>query len=83
MFSPLATRKAQGSIQAGMVQEDLKVASRIPASRQLEGLKAHTHSDTPSPTRPHLPTVPPPGPSVYKPSHRARTLPAEEPLSIF
>jgi hypothetical protein len=31
-------------------------------------LKAHTHSDTPTPTWPHLLTVPFPGPSIYKPS---------------
>jgi hypothetical protein len=41
-FSPLSSRKEHGSIQAGIVQEelrvlhfDLKAASRILASRQL------------------------------------------------
>ena len=29
-----------------------------------QGIKADAHSDTPIPTRPHLP-----GPSIYKPSH--------------
>jgi hypothetical protein len=60
-----------------MVQEELRVlhlhlkaASRILVSRQYyEGLKAHTHSDTPTPTGPHLLIVPLPGPSIYKPSH--------------
>ena len=31
-------------------------------------LKAHAHSDTPIPTRPHLQTVPLPGPSIFKPT---------------
>ena len=42
-FSPLSSRKEHGSIQAGMVQEELsvlhlhlKAASRMLASRQLE-----------------------------------------------
>jgi hypothetical protein len=34
-----------------------------------EGLRAHTHDDTPVPTRPHLLIVPLLGPSIYKPSH--------------
>ena len=34
-----------------------------------EGLKAHTHSDAPTPTGSHLLKVPPPTPSKYKPSH--------------
>jgi hypothetical protein len=34
-----------------------------------EGLKAHTHNDTPTPTRPHLLIVPLPGSSIYKPWH--------------
>jgi hypothetical protein len=29
----------------------------------------HTHSNTPTPTRPHLQIVPLPGPSIYKPPH--------------
>jgi hypothetical protein len=32
-----------------------------------EGLKTHPHSDTLSPTRPHLLIVPLPGPSIFKP----------------
>jgi hypothetical protein len=31
-----------------------------------KGLKAYTHSDTPSPTRPELLIVPVPGPGIYK-----------------
>ena len=32
-------------------------------------LKAHTHSDTPTPTMPHLLIVPLPRLSIYKPPH--------------
>ena len=71
----LSSRREHGSIQAGMVQEELralhrhlKATSRILASRQL-GLKAHIHSATPTPTGPHLLIVPLSGPSIYKPSH--------------
>jgi hypothetical protein len=72
----LSSRWEQGSILAGIVQEELRVvhlhlkaASGRLASRQLdEGLKAHTHSDTPTPTGPHLLKVPLPGKSIYKPS---------------
>ena len=73
-FSPLSSRWEHGSIQAGMVQEELRVlhfylkaARRILASRQL-GLKVHAHSVTPLPTGPHLLIVPFPGSSIYKPS---------------
>jgi hypothetical protein len=75
MSSTLSSRQEHGSIQAGMVQEELRVRhlylkaarSRL-ASRQL-GLKAHVHGDTPTPARPHLLIVPLPGPSIYNPSH--------------
>jgi hypothetical protein len=58
-----------------MVQEELRVlhlhlkaAGRILASKQVgQGIKAHAHSDIPTPTRPHLPTVPLPGLSIHKP----------------
>ena len=61
-FSPLPSRWEQGNIQAGMVQEELRVlclhpkaASGRPTSRQLGwGSYTHTHSDTPIPTRSHL-----------------------------
>jgi hypothetical protein len=61
-FSPLSSTREHGSIQAGTVQEELRIlhlvpktARRILVSRQLgQGLKAHTHSDTPTLTRPHL-----------------------------
>jgi hypothetical protein len=32
-----------------------------------EGWEAHAHSDTPTPTGPHILIVPLPGPSIYKP----------------
>jgi len=59
--SPLSSRQENGSIQADMVQDEqrdlhlhLKAANRILVSRQVdEGLKVHTHSDTPTP-RPQL-----------------------------
>ena len=61
-FSPLPSRWEHGSIQAGMVQEELRVlylhpkaASGRLTSRQLGwGSYTHTHSDTPIPTRSHL-----------------------------
>jgi hypothetical protein len=61
-FSPLSSRWEHGSIQAGMVQEELRVlrlhskaASGRLTSRQLGwGSYAYTHSDTPIPTRSHL-----------------------------
>jgi hypothetical protein len=57
-FSPLLSRQKHGSVQAGMVQEELRVphlclkaASRILTSRQLgQGLKALAHGNTPTPT---------------------------------
>jgi hypothetical protein len=63
--------------KAGMMQAELRVlhlhlkaAIKIQASRQLGwGFKAHTHSDTPTPTGPYLLLVPLPGRSIYKPSH--------------
>jgi hypothetical protein len=59
-----------------MVQEELRVLHlvlktnrRRLAPRQLdEGLKAHAHSDTRTPTRPHFLMVLCPRPSIYKPS---------------
>ena len=59
--SPFSSRWEHGNIQTDMGKEELKVLHlhpkapmRLLASRQLgEGLKAHTHSDTPTP-RPHL-----------------------------
>jgi hypothetical protein len=61
-FSPLSSRWEHGSIQAGMAQADLRVLCLHPkaasgrlTSRQLGwGSSAHTHSDTPTPTRSHL-----------------------------
>jgi hypothetical protein len=78
-FSPLSSRWEHGSIQAGMVQEELralhlhlKAASCIwlPGSYN-ERLIAHTHSDIPTPTGPNLLILPHlliPGPCIYKPS---------------
>jgi hypothetical protein len=79
-FSPLSSRQEHGSIQAGMVQEELRVlhlhlkaASRILTSRQLgQGIKAHAHNDPPTTTRPHFLIVPLPGPCVYNPSQWER-----------
>jgi hypothetical protein len=72
-FSPLSSRWEHGIIQAGMVQEELRVlhlhlkATRIKlTSRQL---KANTHSDSVPPTRPHLQIVPFPGPSIFELPH--------------
>jgi hypothetical protein len=66
-----------GSIQAGMVQEELKLLPLVPkaARRRLasspggwdKGLKPHVHSDIPTLTRPYLQIVPLPGPSIFKP----------------
>jgi hypothetical protein len=63
-------------IKAGTVQEELRVlylhlktANRILTVSQLRNrLKAQAHSDTPTPTRPHLPIVPVPVSSIHKPS---------------
>jgi hypothetical protein len=59
---PLSINQEHDSIQAGIVQEELralhlhlKAVRRRLVSRQLdEGLKAHPHKAIPTPTRPHL-----------------------------
>jgi hypothetical protein len=79
-FCPLSSRQEHGSIQAGMVQVQMKVlylhlkaTIRILSSWQLGWhLKAHTHSAMLTPTRPHLLIVPLPRLSIYKPSQRGR-----------
>jgi hypothetical protein len=50
----------------------LKANRRRPVYRQLRrrSLKAHPHSDTLSPIRPHLLIVPLPGPRIFKPSQK-------------
>jgi hypothetical protein len=61
-FSPTSSRWEHGSIQAGMVQAELRVLCLHPkaasgrlTSRQLGwGSYTHTHSDTHIPTRSHL-----------------------------
>jgi len=77
-FSSLSSRWEHGSIQTGMVQEELRVLhlhqkgtrSRLSILRQLAGRSpSPCHSDTLSPTRPHLLIVSLPGPSIYKSSH--------------
>ena len=76
-FSPLSSRWEHGSIHSGMAQAELRVLCLHPkaasgrlTSRQLGwGSYAHTHSDTPTSTRPHLQMVLLPGPRIYKPSH--------------
>ena len=59
-----------------MVPEELRVPYLVPkavmsrlTSRQLGGrsLKAHPHSDTLPPTRPHVLIVLFPGPNIFKP----------------
>jgi hypothetical protein len=61
-FSPLSSRWNHGSVQVGMVQEELRVLHLHlkAARRRLPGiedevLKVHAHNDTLLPTRPHLP----------------------------
>ena len=54
-----------------MVQRDLRVLhlhlkAGFQAARMI---KAHAHSDTPTPTKPHFQILPLPRPSTYKPSH--------------
>jgi hypothetical protein len=57
-------------MQAGMVQAELRVSTSCSEGKQKtgsfqgEGLKAHAHSGTPTPTKPHLLIVPLPGPSI-------------------
>jgi hypothetical protein len=61
-FSPLSSRWEHGSIQAGMVQEELRVlclhpkaaSGRLTSRQPGWGSYTHTHSDTPIPTRSHL-----------------------------
>ena len=81
-FSPVSSGQEHGNIQAGMVQEELrllhlhlKAASRVLTSRQLgQGSNSphsqwHTYINMATPTpRPHLLIVPLPGPSICKPS---------------
>ena len=81
-FNPLLSRWEHGSIQAGLVQEELRVlrlhlksATRILASRQLgwvlkliPTLNTYSNKVTPTPTGPQLLIVLLPGPSIYKPS---------------
>jgi hypothetical protein len=67
--------RKHGSVQADIVQElrvlhlVSKTNRRRLASRQLgrRSLKAHPHSDTLPPTKPHLLIVPLPRPSIFKP----------------
>jgi hypothetical protein len=81
-FSPLSARLEHGSIQAGMVQEELSVLY-LPlkdASRRL-GFQAAKmrvlkpkhllQQDHPYSNRPHSLIVPLPGPSIYKPLQEA------------
>jgi len=73
--------REHGSIQAGMVQEELRdlhlhlkaARGRLSIPRQLGGgSPSPPHSDTLPPTRAHLLLVPLPGPSICKPSHLVR-----------
>ena len=76
-FSLSSSRQEHGSIQAGMVQEELRVlylnlkaVNRILTSRKL-GMRVlkPTSTVTHLHTRPYLLIVPLPGLSIYKPSH--------------
>jgi hypothetical protein len=73
----MASRQKHGSIQVGMVKEELRVLylhlkadrNRLGILRQLgERPSAHPHRDILPPTRPKILTVPLPGTSIYKPS---------------
>jgi hypothetical protein len=66
--SLVSSRWEHGSIQAGMVQVELRVLHlHLKAAMRLdEGLKAHVYSDIPISTRPHLQIVLLPGPSIFK-----------------
>jgi hypothetical protein len=75
-FSSLSSRWEHDSVQADMMQEELRVlrlhleaARRRLTSRQDKGIKAHIQNDTPTPTRLHFLIVPLPEPSIYKQSH--------------
>jgi hypothetical protein len=53
-----------------------KANRRILTFRQVgEGLKAHPHSDTPTPTRPYALIAPLPGPSIFYPPQRVTKTP--------
>jgi hypothetical protein len=61
--------RKHGSIQAGMVQEELRVLHLVlkaTRGKLLFFLKTHPHSDTLPPARPHLPKVLLPGSSIFK-----------------
>jgi hypothetical protein len=74
--------RKHGSIQAGMVQEELRVLrlhlranKKRLISRELGMiLKAHLHSDILPPTRTHLLIVPLPGPCIFKPPHQVSVM---------
>jgi len=65
-FSPLSSRREDGSIQAGMVQEELRVL-HLPL-KAASGKRVLSLSDTPPPTGPHLLIVSFLGPSICEPS---------------
>jgi hypothetical protein len=70
-FSPLSSRQEHSSIQAGIVQEELRIVRlHLMAARRIldEGLKAYNHSDTPITTGPQALILPLSGPSIYKQS---------------
>jgi len=61
-----------------ILQLDPKAHRRLTSAWPEEGLKGHPHSDTPTPTRPHLLIVPLPGPSISKSPH----VPSRKILSV-
>uniref|UniRef100_A0A8I6A379 Ubinuclein 2 n=1 Tax=Rattus norvegicus TaxID=10116 RepID=A0A8I6A379_RAT len=62
------TQNLLKSLQPGTQHAATLPHSPLPTHLQ-QAFNAHTHSDTLTPTRPHIPTVPLPEPSIYKPSH--------------
>jgi hypothetical protein len=63
-------RSVQGQVGLEKLRVSLlipKAASRRLTSRQDYVIEAHTHSNTPTSSRPHLLIVPLLGPSIYKP----------------
>ena len=89
-FSPLPSRWEHGSVQASMVQDELRVLQlHLKAGSRLAPMRLgggahfpfpqwHTSSSraTPTPTRLHLLIVPLPGPSLLKPHHSYKKIAA-------
>ena len=75
-FSPVSSRQEHGSVQEGMGVPSIGAggAERSPYSSEgcledwlpgsYKGIETHNHKATPIPKRPHLRTMPFPGPSI-------------------